>query len=193
MKEFEQLMDYLGLSSLPETASLLPLAVTHRLKKHERLCMPGSRSHFLLFLLSGIARSYRTDERGREITDRFLCQYGQPCLCTMDTAVSPAPAENVEALTDATLLCFDTSVLTERIPHSLPLSNLYSRLMLDAFSENWQHKSILYRSDAKSRYHWFLEAYPGLMEQVPHKYIASFLDMTPVTLSRLRRAEKKCT
>ncbi|MEQ2617002.1 hypothetical protein AAAT94_07475 [Intestinimonas aquisgranensis] len=38
------------------------------------------------------------------------------------------------------------------------------------------------------RYQWFLEAYPGLIDQVTHRYVASFLEMSPVTLSRLRSA-----
>ena len=37
------------------------------------------------------------------------------------------------------------------------------------------------------RYQWFLARYPGLISTVNNKHIASFLGMTPVTLSRLRR------
>ena len=33
---------------------------------------------------------------------------------------------------------------------------------------------------------WFLDAFPGLIERIPNKYVASLLGMTPVTLSRLR-------
>ena len=50
---------------------------------------------------------------------------------------------------------------------------------------------ILYRTTAMERYEWFLNYYPGLIDVVPHKYIASFLDMTPVTLSRLRKTMHK--
>lgn len=32
-----------------------------------------------------------------------------------------------------------------------------------------------------------LKNYPGLIERVNHRYIASFLGMTPVSLSRIRR------
>ena len=41
------------------------------------------------------------------------------------------------------------------------------------------------------RYQWFLSAYPGLIDRVSHKYIASLLNMTPVTLSKIRRAIKE--
>ena len=43
------------------------------------------------------------------------------------------------------------------------------------------------RNTAMQRYQWFLEAYPGFIDKVSNKHIASFLGMTPVTLSRLRR------
>ena len=33
----------------------------------------------------------------------------------------------------------------------------------------------------------FKKKYPGVIDQISHKYVASFLDMNPVTLSRLRK------
>ena len=43
------------------------------------------------------------------------------------------------------------------------------------------------QESAMVRYHWFMKTYPGLVDHVRDKYVASFLGMTPVTLSRLRR------
>ena len=43
------------------------------------------------------------------------------------------------------------------------------------------------------RYQWFLKKYPGLIDEVSNKHIASFLGMTPVTLSRLRQKLKELT
>lgn len=36
------------------------------------------------------------------------------------------------------------------------------------------------------RYLWFLEEYPGMIDRVQHYILASFLGMSPVTLSRTR-------
>ena len=49
------------------------------------------------------------------------------------------------------------------------------------------NRHILSSYSAMQRYQWFLEEYPGIIHRVSHKYIASFLGMTPVTLSRLRK------
>ena len=53
---------------------------------------------------------------------------------------------------------------------------------------HWEIKTITTQHTAIERYQWFLKAYPGLIDHVSNKHIASFLGMTPVTLSRLRRA-----
>lgn len=52
---------------------------------------------------------------------------------------------------------------------------------------HWELKRVLNSCTAVQRYQWFLEEYPGLIDRVSNKYIASFLGMTPVTLSWLRR------
>ena len=52
-------------------------------------------------------------------------------------------------------------------------------------------KNTLCNYSAKQKYDWFLQEYPGLIFDVNNRYIASFLNMTPETLSRLRAADRK--
>ena len=66
----------------------------------------------------------------------------------------------------------------------------YNHLLTDALKRHWEIKTMLYKCTAKERYEWFLENYPGLIDQVTNKYIASFLRMSPVTLSRLKTLHK---
>ena len=64
---------------------------------------------------------------------------------------------------------------------------LYSGFLMDALRRLWEVKAAMYQYDAMERYRWFMQAYPNLCSHVSGKHIASFLGMTQVTLSRLRR------
>ena len=62
------------------------------------------------------------------------------------------------------------------------------RIQLEALKKQWEIKSAMYQYDAKERYLWFLDYYPGVIERISNKYVAAFLGISPVTLSRLRRS-----
>jgi CRP-like cAMP-binding protein len=50
-----------------------------------------------------------------------------------------------------------------------------------------QRLFLLRRQTTEERYQSFLEMYPGLIQRIPLKYIATFLGMNTETLSRLRK------
>ena len=66
-------------------------------------------------------------------------------------------------------------------------TQLYANLVLRSAKRHWEIKTVLYQYTATQKYQWFLQAYPELICHVSGRHIASFLGMTPVTLSRLKR------
>lgn len=189
MKEIDNLITFLGLDASPQVETYKKLAIYRKLKKHELLCGSEERSKYVYFLISGVVRGFIIDENGSDITDCFLFRYGQSHVGYLESGESLL-VESAEAVVDTEVICFERSKVIPYVQSTLEVSALYNRKLTECFAEQWLHKNILHRSTAMVRYQWFLQAYPGLIDVVPHKNIASFLDMTPVTLSRLRRIEK---
>ena len=189
MDELDKLMSFLGLENIPQYETYRELATHRRLRKNEEFYNDDEeRSRYIYFLLSGVLRGYVIEKSGRDITDCFIFRYGQAHIGFLNVGMAEFPAERAEALTETELMCFDIDMLMPRINDSPELTQLYIRKLTESYAEHWIHKNMLCRASAMERYQWFLEAYPGLIDTIPHKHIASFLDMTPVTLSRLRRS-----
>jgi len=58
-------------------------------------------------------------------------------------------------------------------------------MMQDAYKRAEREKILLTASGIE-KLEWFRKSYPNLENEIPHYYIASFLGMTPTSLSRLR-------
>lgn len=136
------------------------------------------------FLVKGIIRGYFLDENGNEITDCFCTRCGSPTVIRYGSEI--IPAVSLEALTECELISIPIKKIDELQHKYIEVSLLYNNLLLEAFAEHWEAKTTLYRYTAMERYKWFLSKYPGLIDQISNKYIASYLNITPVTLSRLR-------
>ena len=64
-------------------------------------------------------------------------------------------------------------------------------MLSGALSRHVGIKLAIYKHDAKGKYRWFLENYPGLIDIVKHRHVASFLNITPESLSRVRKEWKQ--
>ncbi len=153
-------------------------------KKGQRLISMGERVEGLPILVAGVLRGFVVDESGRDITDCFIHQKGDVIFgcCQFD---EPSPI-HIEAVTDCQIVIIPVAALLQMMEDPI-LLRLYNDQLCKALHRHWQMKMQMYQSDAMSRYQWFLRTYPGLEEQISGKHLASFLGMTPVTLSRLRR------
>lgn len=89
------------------------------------------------------------------------------------------------------LLSIPTQLLAEQFQQSAELQQLYSSYLLEKLKLERELKLLLGISSAMERYQWFLRRYPELADVVSIKHIASFLCMSPVSLSRLRGQLRK--
>lgn len=155
-------------------------------KKGEILIQEENVPTHIYFLLHGIARGFISDKEGRDITDCICFRCGETLM--PDNDFTQPASITIEALKDCEVVCIaiqDLYFLMQTYPE---LSNIHQHLLIYAANRHRNLKVTIYRYSAVQRYQWFLKEYPGLIDQVSHKYIASLLNMTPVTLSRVRKA-----
>lgn len=145
----------------------------------------GKEQRQLPILLEGVARGYLLDADGKDITDCFAYQKGDILFgCNQMEAPSQI---NIEAITAVKCMVFPLAVILELLAQYPAFLEVYNRILVDALDRHWEVKMLMYRCTAMERYLWFLDHYAGIVDLVSNRHIASFLSMTPVTLSRLRR------
>lgn len=137
------------------------------------------------FLLTGIFRGFYLDKEGNDITHHFVFEnhyYASNFLTTDKPQVC-----SYEALEDCIVLAINTRKLRE----SMQINNQLLWLYVQNLEEAMKHKIIremsLVNKNATERYIDFKQMYPGIEKRVNQIHIASYLGITPVSLSRIRR------
>ena len=142
-------------------------------------------SMYRFLATEGLVRCIYHTAQGKEITECVVSQVGN---CIMPSAVldKPSPVD-MEALTDVGIIAFPIDAvrkLEEKYPEVLRMEN---EALTECWREQWEMKRARYEYDAKERYLWFCRTQPGAAERMMKKHIASLLDISPVSLSRIRR------
>lgn len=168
---------------------VLKVAETHPIPKGAFLIRQGQYPTRIAFLLWGSFRGYYVDENGREITDCFAYERGDALVASVDL-MGPAPI-SIQALSDALVITVPLKDVKRWSLEYREVANLYIGYLEHSNAMHWEHKNAIVQYSAMERYLWFLRRYAGLSQVVTNKHIASFLNVTPVTISRLRRKIKE--
>ena len=157
--------------------------------KNEKLTRVGDRQKDVFLLMDGIVRGYLTDLEGREFTDCFGFLPGTPAMgCTK----FDLPAQlNIQALSDIAVLRISVEDVMELVERYPEVAGIYNRYLMWSLEEHFEHDMIKSTMSAGERYGWFVKKYPDLLDKVSHRYIASFLNMVPQTLSKERTKLRK--
>lgn len=154
-------------------------------KKGALYIKAGEKIQNVPFLIDGLFRGFFMDVNGDEVTDCIGFRIGTTMMSSF--TLEGTSNLNIEMLTDSTVLNISSNALMHLLTKYPELLNIYNHLLTQSLEYHHQIKSLLYQCTAMERYEWFLQEYPDIINRINNKYIASFLNMTPVTLSRLRR------
>lgn len=189
MDEIFQLLDYLGIQSQSTIQTYARLAQRRHLKKGECLYYGGEDSTNLYFLISGILRGFTVSAGGKEYTECILHKYGHAHIgmIGMDNRQEFKLNKNLEALTEADLIYFDVRPIIKELPNSIEFLRVYVKKLEESYAQMWEVREIM-RESAQARYAWF-RGPTRSCQNTQLKDVATFLGITPVTLSRIRAKE----
>lgn len=189
MNQIEHMLrDVLGIQDVMLIEELKKVSYIRCIPKGNHLARRGDDLLGVMFLINGMFRFYFLDSEGREHVDCFCGEFGYPVMPAIDFKM-PLPI-NVQALEDSMVLVIPTELVEALMESNLEVMRLYNKMLIQSLTIHWEDKMALHQYDAAQRYKWFLKRYEGLIDRVPHMYIASFLNISPVTLSRLRKKIK---
>jgi CRP/FNR family transcriptional regulator, anaerobic regulatory protein len=183
----EQLLLYLNsiYKLSPELEIHLLSVVKHReIRKKEFLLKAGQINKEIAFIVSGLMHAFYMKE-DTEVSSWFLKE--GDVIVSVDSFYDQVPSyEYIRALENTSIYYIDYSEL-EYIYNNFMEFNYIGRVLTIKYLKIWTQQlySIKMRS-AEERYEWILQNHPELLLRVPHKLIASYLDLTAVTLSAVR-------
>lgn len=160
-----------------------------KLNKEEPLFTAGNKCKNLVFIVEGILRIFVVDEAGEEVVKNFLL----PNDFFADIRViekDQASLLHVTSVTECSLLILtkpDSDKLISQLPKWGEMMKVGA---MQAMYESFTKLEFLKIGDSADQYRHFVKHFPLLAQQVPLKYIASFLRITQSSLSRIRRQNK---
>ncbi len=138
-----------------------------------------------MFVLEGIVRTYLTDAEGREVTINL---HVGPCTFTPSIGREFANLSRVDcaSLTQVQVARFSSKELIKCMVESTRVQHWGDTVLRNELLRRADREWALAALPGIERLQLFRKSFPGLEELIPHHYIASYLGMTAVTLSRLR-------
>ena len=159
----------------------------HRvLRKRYYLVQAGDLCRAEHFVTKGCFRAFATDKEGNDHNVMFAIE--DWWISDMQSYLTGLPATlNIEALEDSEVIYIEKIDL-DRIFEEIPAFNKFFRILLQNAFVSQQNRILSNISNtAEERYAAFIKKYANLEQRVPQHHIASYLGVSPETLSRIRR------
>lgn len=157
-----------------------------RFLKGDIIAESGNITSNFYIVIEGLVRSFVIDEKAKEHTRSFFT----PISSTgpLETLITKEPSmSNYQCLTDCVLLEGDFSKFEKLMKKSHELTTYYSKTLEIVFLIMIKRITELSTLNATEVYKNLIKEIPNINNLIPQYQIASYLNITPVQLSRIRK------
>lgn len=154
-------------------------------KKKTLLLRQGEICRFEAYIVKGCVRKYYIDQSGNEVVLQFAVE--DWWVSDIGSFAEQKPSNLfIETLEDTELLVIDhenKEMLFQELPH---LERVFRIMLQRAYTVLESRFYAAVSHSAESRYLEFIKTYPNILQRVPQQQIASYLGITPESLSRIK-------
>jgi len=160
-----------------------------KLSKKELFLREGDIPNTLAFNVSGLLRCFYIDRNGNDVT-KYFCFQGSSL--TYSALIQKKESKYyIEALDDCLLLATDYTSFFKLTKDSLLWLKIIKELQDQALIYKEERESSFLLESATERYINYINKHPNIEKCINLGYIASYLGISPVSLSRIRNKLSK--
>ncbi|MGB0369463.1 MAG: Crp/Fnr family transcriptional regulator [Flavobacteriales bacterium] len=168
-----------------DAQKLLTLGKVSHFEVGDLFIEAGETTYNFALVVNGMLRNYHSVEGYDDKTVVFSVE-GQSAMSSATVFMGQPSTDTIEAVEDTSLLVFnfqDVKALSQENPRIAQIinENLVQRLV-----ENIARVHDFVLRSPEERYVRFADENPALLERVQQKHLASFLGITPISLSRIK-------
>ncbi len=172
-----------------EIADGLACFQSKTIQKNETLLAAGKVCNWIAFVDSGILRNCYISSKGEEVT--YCLTFPNTFITAYSSFITGKETfENIHAITDAEILVIHKQQYLDLI-HSSTNWLHFSKIFAEQSYILMENRLLaLQMESAEKRYADLIQKHPEYFQQIPLKYLASYLGITQRHLSRLRKQLK---
>ena len=159
----------------------------HDFKKRELLLSQGSICRDIFFVVKGLLRVFFVDNDGEEKTFHF--SFENSFSADYESFLKKIPANySIQALEDTTVVLMSFDMLHggyKILENGVKLGRLLAEEYFFIFNDKIQ---AIYTQSPLERYNNLTQRFPDILQRIPQHYIASYLNISSVHLSRLKNS-----
>jgi CRP-like cAMP-binding protein len=160
--------------------------IVKKLRKRQYLLQEGEVCKSVAFVSKGVLRSYFADEKSNEHIIQFASE-GWFISDLYSFITEDYSNLNIDAIEDSELVLMSKTAhvyLEKAVPAFFTFNYMQYR---GAYIALQKRLTDMFTLSSEEKYTKLLNIYPDIMQRVPQHMIASYLGLTPETLSRVRK------
>ena len=164
--------------------ALLEISKEIHFQKGTDVQLIGHTCKTIYFVKEGCVRIYYFKD-DIDITESF--EFENAFVARAESLFTGKPSlKAIQAIEDSFLIAIDSTILFQLFDTHHDLERLFRKIIESSYVNTVNRIESLQFHTADERYHDLLKEHKDVLKRVPLKYIASYLGITPVSLSRIR-------